>query len=61
MKKGWKIMYIQIEYTLFYDPQAAMPAEFCIACGCERYAPGLHCLRCERRGKHDPDGTERVL
>ena len=54
-------MYIQIEYTLFYDPQAAMPADFCIACGCERYAPGLHCLHCERRGKHDPEGTERLL
>ncbi len=54
-------MYIQIDYTLFYDPQAAMPASFCLACGCERYAPGLHCLRCERRISRDPDGAERRL
>ena len=54
-------MYTQIEYTLFYDPQAAMPEEFCRRCGCERYAPGLHCLRCERRGRYDPAGTEQML
>ena len=54
-------MYIQIEYTLFYDPQAVMPAQFCRVCGCERYAPGLHCLRCERRGIHVAYGTEQEL
>ena len=54
-------MYIQLEYTLFYDPQAAMPADYCKACGCERYAPGLHCLRCERREGHDPDRIEPQL
>ena len=54
-------MYTELPYTLFYDPQAAMPAEFCKACGCERYAPGLHCLRCERRGEYDPEGAEPVL
>ena len=54
-------MYIQLEYTLFYDPQAAMPAEYCKTCGCERYAPGLHCLRCERRELHDLSGTEQGL
>ena len=54
-------MYIQLEYTLFYDPQAAMPADYCKACGCERYAPGLHCLRCERREIHDLGGTEQRL
>lgn len=43
------IMYMEFPYTLFYDPQAAVPAEFCLECGCECYAPGLHCLRCERR------------
>ena len=42
-------MYIEFPYTLFYDPQAACPAEECECCGCECYAPGLHCLRCERR------------
>lgn len=42
-------MYIEFPYTLFYDPQAAVPAEFCLECGCECYAPGLTCLRCYRR------------
>lgn len=42
-------MYIEFPYTLFYDPQNEIPAEFCIACGCECYNPGLHCLRCWRR------------
>lgn len=46
--------------TLFYDPQAAVPARFCEVCGCECYAPGLHCIRCERRS-HDNDGTEPQL
>lgn len=44
-------MYIEFPYTLFFDPQAAVPEEFCIACGCECYAPGLTCLHCERRDK----------
>lgn len=43
-------MYVEFPYTLFFDPQAAVPEEFCKACGCECYAPGLTCLRCERRG-----------
>lgn len=47
--KGGVTMYIEFPYTLFYDPQAEIPAEFCIACGCECYNPGLHCLRCWRR------------
>ncbi len=42
-------MYTELPYTLFYDPQAVPPADFCECCGCERYAPGLFCLRCERR------------
>ena len=50
-------MYIQFSYTLFYDPQAVPPAEYCQKCGCERYAPGLSCLRCERR-RHVPEVTE---
>ena len=50
-KKGCGNMYLEFVYTLFYDEQAARPADFCRECGCERYAPGLHCLRCERRGK----------
>jgi len=47
--KGGVTMYIEFPYTLFFDPQAAMPAEFCIRCGCECYRPGLFCLRCHRR------------
>jgi len=54
-------MYIEFAYTLFSDPQEAVPAEFCLRCGCERYAPGLHCLRCERRGRCDTDGVKRKL
>lgn len=42
-------MYLEFSYTLFYDEQAAIPGGFCKICGCECYAPGLHCLRCERR------------
>ena len=53
-------MYIEFTYTLFYDPQAAMPAQFCQGCGCERYIPGLHCLRCERKD-HESDRTELQL
>ena len=53
-------MYLEFPYTLFEDPQAAVPAAFCEECGCECYAPGLHCLRCERRD-HDTDGTEQDL
>lgn len=54
-------MYIECPYTLFFDPQAAMPADFCLACGCERYAPGLHCLRCERMRSHDAAAAEQML
>lgn len=46
-------MYIELPYTLFFDPQAAVPAEFCRKCGCERYAPGLNCLHCERREAYE--------
>ena len=38
-----------IEPILYTDPQAAVPGCFCPVCGGERYAPGFHCLRCERR------------
>ena len=58
--KGGNLMYLEFPYTLFEDPQAAVPAAFCEECGCECYAPGLHCLRCERRD-HDTDGTEQDL
>ena len=54
-------MYIEFPYTLFYDPQAEIPADFCECCNCELYAPGLHCLRCERRGKDDVAGTKRRI
>ena len=40
---------LQMEGTLFYDPQAAVPACFCPRCGGECYAPSLTCIRCERR------------
>ena len=36
-----------IESTIFIDPQALVPADFCPVCGRERYLPGLHCVRCE--------------
>ena len=42
-------MAITIEKTLFIDPQAQIPADFCPDCGAERYAPSLRCSRCERR------------
>ena len=36
-----------LEPTHFIDPQAQVPADFCPVCGCERYLPELHCVRCE--------------
>ena len=36
-----------LEPTHFIDPQAQVPADFCPVCGCERYWPGRHCVRCE--------------
>ena len=41
---------MNIEPVLYLDPQQAAPACLCRRCGGERYAPGLGCLRCERRG-----------
>ena len=38
-----------MEGTLYFDPQAAVPACFCPRCGGECYAPGFTCIRCERR------------
>ena len=38
-----------IEPMLYTDEQAAKPADYCPVCGAERYPPGKHCLRCERR------------
>lgn len=38
-----------IEPVLFHDPQREPSACLCPVCGGERYAPGLVCLRCERR------------
>ena len=46
---GGRKLYLEFEYSLFVDEQAAIPGGFCGICGCECYAPGLHCLRCERR------------
>ena len=37
----------EVEFELYTDPQAAIPADFCPVCGGERYLPGLHCARCE--------------
>lgn len=39
-----------VESTLFLDPQQQRDFYFCPVCGGERYAPGYHCLRCERDG-----------
>ena len=36
----------EVEFELYTDPQAAIPAGFCPVCGGERYWPGLHCARC---------------
>jgi len=38
-----------IEPMLYIDIQQEKPVCFCEVCGGERYAPGLGCLRCERR------------
>ena len=37
----------EIESSLYTDPQAQIPADFCPICGGERYLPGLHCIVCE--------------
>lgn len=42
-------MSVVIEETLYFDPQAAIPAGYCPVCGGELYAIGGICLRCERR------------
>ena len=44
-------MYIELPYTLFYDPQAAVPADFCRKCGCECYAPELNETACTVNGE----------
>lgn len=54
-------MYIELPYTLFFDPQAAVPAEFCEKCGCECYAPGLTCLQCHRRKEYELARVEQGL
>ena len=60
IRKAVTQMYIQFQYTLFFDPQTAVPEEYCKECGCECYAPGLNCLRCERR-RYVPDRAEPKL
>lgn len=40
---------MNIEATLYSDPQDQPPADFCPTCGAERYAPSLICSRCERK------------
>ena len=37
----------EIDPGVYIDPQTQPPADFCPVCGCERYLPGLHCVRCE--------------
>ena len=54
-------MYIEFSYSLFEDLQGAVPEAFCLECGCECYAPGLVCIRCERRGDGAHDGAEPKL
>ena len=51
-------MYVEFPYTLFRDPQAEVPEDFCIVCGCECYVPGLYCPVCERRMSYDPGTAE---
>lgn len=38
----------QIEPMLYTDIQSEVPKSVCPVCGGVRYAPGEHCLRCER-------------
>ena len=40
---------MNLESTLFCDPQTQPPADNCKYCGGELYAPGLICDRCEKR------------
>lgn len=42
-------MNLPIEPMLYIDIQREQPVSFCPVCGGERYVPGEHCLRCERR------------
>ncbi len=42
---------MDLEPTLFFDPQAAIPAGYCPRCGGCLYRPSLVCLRCEQEGK----------
>ena len=49
-------MQMNIEPTLYTDPQAAA-AKRCAKCGGAVYPPGFFCLRCERNG-HDPTRAE---
>ncbi len=41
---------MQIEQTLYTDPQDLSPTDFCPACGGELYAPDMVCARCRRDG-----------
>jgi hypothetical protein len=38
----------KIEPMLYTDIQSEVPKSLCPVCGGARYAPGEHCLRCER-------------
>lgn len=49
---------MSMEKVLYFDPQAQPHAGFCRRCGGSLYAPSLRCVRCERRGIHDPAGDE---
>ena len=39
---------LKIEPMLYTDIQSEVPKSLCPVCGGARYAPGEHCLRCER-------------
>ena len=49
---------MSIEQALYFDPQAEIPAGFCVRCGGCLYRPTLRCIRCERRRSHDPAADE---
>ena len=47
LRKRMMNMNREIDPGVYIDPQTQPPADFCPVCGCERYLPGLHCVRCE--------------
>lgn len=44
-------MRVTMEPTMFFDPQAVTPVQYCPVCGGCTYPPGHFCLRCEEESK----------